>query len=308
MSKALGKTSKGADGSRPLSSATRAASTKRRAEKLPRPPQSLESEACGAEKKIAMPDKELSGAEILHALKAAEFENQAFFSEAAEEIWRSGRSPVHSYSVEIAVSSRFEEKNEDTLLIQKWLKKRRLPPEEIEVIRWLSILVLSEWELPKLTESEHRKLYEEIAKLCDQLVDALRSTGAVYSGKTGRGLIALNVFRLLDGTELEELKSLSQDAEGNETHTLAQAAYPSVEQVLKRTKDLASQLKNEQPRHQQPKRKGAQHGYFARRMGDLFEQRYKKGPPSVLAALAAVAMGASGGASDVAKTIKRHRT
>ena len=192
----------------------------------------------------------------------------------------------------------------DLITVKKWLQGRSADDAELEVLHWLSRHVRTEWDsLPKLTGTEHRNLFAHIEGLCDELDKALDSTGSFYYRGGGHGLMAASVKQLLTDAEMESFNK-AMEASGGIANYEHAWAFPSVNELLQRVGLAAKRLKDAGPLHAQPNKRGAERGYFVRRMGALFQQRYNETPCEVLAAITSVSLGEPTDRELVAKLLK----
>lgn len=178
----------------------------------------------------------------------------------------------------------------DLLKVKDWLERRNSEPDELEVIYWLATNVRAEWEhLPKRTTTEHRELHARIQRLCVELDAALRETGSPYYRGGGHGLMAASVRELLTDSEKSALSQALADSGGIDNAEV-NWAFPRMDDLLKRLGAAAKRLHDAGPMHSQPNKRGAERGYFVRRMGELFQQRYGEAPAEVLASITTVAL------------------
>jgi hypothetical protein len=172
----------------------------------------------------------------------------------------------------------------DLLKVRKWLGRCGHSEDELVVVYWLAHNVRSEWAtLPKRTTTEHRELYERIQRLCIDLKQALEETNTVYYRAGGHGLRHASVRELLETREEAALRTVLDDPE-------AMYYFPTLEDLLERIGKAAKRLQDGGPIHAQPRKRGAERGYFVRRMADLLKHRYGDFPCEVLAAITTVAI------------------
>lgn len=169
------------------------------------------------------------------------------------------------------------------------------------LILWLAVHVLSEWELrPKRTSSEHARLYKRIADSANDLRQLLSETHGTYSRGGGHGLEVRSVADLFTNQErsdilaalvgwYEQYPHVSKD--GDVVEVNPSCYFPSVADILERLAQAANRLKSEGPAHSQPKKRGARTGYFIRRMASLLLRAYDEAPPWVLAGIASAVLG-----------------
>lgn len=192
----------------------------------------------------------------------------------------------------------------DLLKVKDWLNRRDAPTDELEVIFWLAVSVRGEWQhLPKRTASEHRELHARIQRLCVELDAALRETGSLYYRGGGHGLMAPSVRELLTESETNALNEVLADSGGID-NLRNSWAFPCMDDLLARLGAAAKRLHDAGPLHSQPNKRGAERGYFVRRMCDLFQQRYGEAPAEVLAAITSVALDEVTDRELVAKLLK----
>lgn len=207
------------------------------------------------------------------------------FAKAAIEINR-GRTTFSTGEVSVGAWP----DHPDLIKVKDWLKRRDAAPDELEVIYWLAVNARAEWEhLPKRTASEHRELHARIQRLCMELDAALNETGSIYYRGGGHGLVAASVRALLTDSEKSAL-DVALEGSGGVNNWEHSWAFPTVEEILERVGVAAKRLHDAGPIHAQPNKRGAERGYFVRRMGDLFQKRYGECPAEVLAAVTSVAL------------------
>ena len=140
-----------------------------------------------------------------------------------------------------------------------------------------------EWSvLPKRTASEHRELYDRIARLTTELESALLETGSGYIRSGGWGLRGISVNDLLIDSEVQNFKTVLENDEDSQRPNWE---FPRVSELLARIRVAARRLSGEGPLHSQPKKRGAERGFFVRRMGEIFMQRYSQCPHEVIEVL-----------------------
>jgi hypothetical protein len=194
----------------------------------------------------------------------------------------------------------------DTRVLSDWIAERGAAVNELGVLFWLGAMVMSEWEaLPRLTLSEHRKLYGKIARSCSDLSSLLGQTGAEYRRGGGWGMMHPRVLDLLKPGEMDVVRRYEQGVEERGPHEDLASAIPTVDKLLERLEEAANRLAKNGPVHSQRKKHGAARGYFVRRMGELFMQRYEECPTEVLAALSTLALDEVTDKELVAKLLKR---
>jgi len=190
-------------------------------------------------------------------------------------------------------------KHADADVIRAWLKAKSKSSFEFEVIVWLARAVRGEWAvLPHRTQSQHRELFQRIARLCRELREAMDETGALYRSDGGQGLMDVNVRQLFSEHEHAEFEAAYKQVEqiysrsksGNE-FVEYEPELPDVDDMLERIANAAERLERQGPLHTQPNKHGAERGYFVRRIGELIAQRYGEQPLEVIAALTTIALG-----------------
>lgn len=176
--------------------------------------------------------------------------------------------------------------------VDSWLESIEKPVVEVAVILWLSHSVRSEWsELPKRTPNAHRELFGRIERLCADLEAAINETGHDYYIRGGGwGLRNVSVSNLLTDDERTALRGDLNASKSSPDGRQAGMALPDLAELLRRTRQEAARLKAQGPLHGQPTKRGAERGYFVRRMHELLLQRYGAAPHEVLAALATVVL------------------
>lgn len=198
------------------------------------------------------------------------------------------------------------EKHPDVRKIERWLGKREAPPEDSTVVFWLSIAVRNEWEkLPRRTKAQHRALYKRIETLCTDLEEALKETGHTFLRSGGWGMQDATVVDLMTDPEI----ATADDVMAGGTYSLGNfqlySIFPKMEDLLARFAVAAKQLSSQGPAHNQPNKRGAERGYFVRRMSELFFRRYEESPADVIAAVTTIALSEPTDRELVAKLLKR---
>jgi hypothetical protein len=188
----------------------------------------------------------------------------------------------------------------DTVVIREWLGRAARDASELDVILYLACMIRGEWgSMPHRTRSEHRALFQRIAKLCRELSGALNETGSMYIRGGGFGLEHLRVRELLTDSEGAEFEAaLKRRDDGSPEPEL-----PCVDELLERVASAANRLEKQGPLHAQPNKRGAERGYFVRSIGALLEQRYGEQPHEVIAALTTIALGEATDRELVAKLL-----
>lgn len=195
----------------------------------------------------------------------------------------------------------------DSGIIREWIKD----PREFDVLVWLAASVLGEWEtLPHRTRAQHAELYQRIARLCRELSAAIDETGDSYFRGGGFGLVGMNVRQLMTDSEASSFDAVvkrdydAQYPEGDEYGIAAhEPCLPHIDELLERVASAARRLEKDGPIHSQPTKRGARRGYFVRRIGELFAQRYGEQPHEVIAALTTIALGEATDRELVAKLL-----
>lgn len=214
---------------------------------------------------------------------------QRSFLEAMSEINR-GRKSFTLGDVFIGNPKVSVDDHPETSMLRNWLAGENKDAGELEVIWWLAIAVRSEWSaLPHRTKSEHEKLYARIERLCKELIDSLADTESFYKRAGGWGLWRARVSSLLTDSEEKALADRMRD-DLSPTDPELDLAFPTIEELLERLSSAADRLKRQGPVHAQPNKRGAERGYFVRRMGELFVQRYGKISAEAIASLTTVAL------------------
>lgn len=208
----------------------------------------------------------------------------------------------------------------DARVIRDWLASINRTPSDLHVIFWLAYFVRNEWaNFPKRTRSEHRDLYQRIATLCHDLCAAMDETKMHFMRGEGYGFQALNVRDLLTGREVDDVVTAGDHARGmRETSRIFNkderrlfdlllcfpvVGLPTVQTLLDRVGSEAKRLEKMGPLHAQPNKRGAERGYFVRRIAELFARRYGEQPHEVIAALATIALGEATDRELVAKLL-----
>lgn len=196
-----------------------------------------------------------------------------------------------------AVGNRFTT-HPDRLIVEEWLRPPKATEEdEMKVIYFLSIHVLTEWEtLPKKTKAQHIALYKEIADTAQKLITLLENTDSYYYRGGGHGLSHASIADLLtDDEDHNLLKPLTSFYEKEFAKFKEPAPppgnwFPSVKDILNRVADAADRLKVQGPVHSQPNKRGARNGFFVRRLYEILCQRYGDVPMKVVASIASIAL------------------
>lgn len=220
---------------------------------------------------------------------------------AAAEINKAGASFWSASDIELGSFDR----HPDMAIIADWLEAEGKPLSEVGVMYWFAVSARSEWAyLPKRTLSEHRQLFKRISRLTIELREAINETGDFYFRGGGWGLRGASVGALLSDAERNTFKQALAGSENDIDPAVIDAAWPRVDELLGRIQKAAGRLADKGPVHAQPRKRGAERGYFVRRMGQLFLQRYKKCPTEVIAALTTVALDEVTDRELVAKLLK----
>lgn len=194
------------------------------------------------------------------------------------------------------------ERHPDSRIIQSWIAKRKVEAFEFDVLMLWADRVRQEWTMaPRFAPTEHRRRFERVANLCRELRDALQQTEADYAGGNGAGLKDISLFGLLTTEEGEALLHAPTTENGWINTLLIQF---EIETVLERLGLMATRFADEGPAHSQPNKRGAERGYFVRRMGELFQKRFGEQPHEVIAALTTIALGETTDRELVAKLLK----
>lgn len=212
------------------------------------------------------------------------------------------------------------DKHPDAKVISGWIASVGHPPSDLQVIFWLAYIVRNEWaHFPKRTRTGHREIYLRIARLCRELRAAMDETDMPFMQGDGHGVQTLSMLELLTNRELDNVAKACDTARG--THeksrvfskrerrlfalllTFDDAVMPTMQTLLERLEREARRLEREGPIHSQPTKRGAERGYFVRRMGELFQRRYGEQPHEVIAALTTIALGETTDRELVAKLL-----
>lgn len=195
----------------------------------------------------------------------------------------------------------------DLRSVEEWLRKNDRSSEDLEVIFWLTIAVRSEWlRLPKHIATKHEDIYSRIGKLCGDLSHALTETDDLYAGGSGRGMMFAYVLDFLTDQEREPL-AIAIRNEQSARGWNGPEVFPrvTVETLLKRLKAAADDRALRGPMHRQPKKRGAERGYFIRRMNKLLASYFgKRTPYAVIAALTAIALNETTTEANVSATLR----
>lgn len=236
-------------------------------------------------------------------LESGEHDKTWALLEATIEINRGGKSYTVATDVELGYID-----HPELMVVRRWLERIGNPDvsREMLVIRNLCRAVRSEWmSLPKLTKAEHEKLYRRVTSLCDQLRDALNETGHFYMRGGGWGLQGAVVGDLLTDAERSNWNVVLAGAGYTLESEEVTGVFPAMEDLLARLAAAAVRLQAQGPVHTQPNKRGAESGYFIRRMGELLMQRYAQRPMDVLAALATAVFDKDVDRELVAKLLKQ---
>ncbi|MDE1989147.1 MAG: hypothetical protein ACYCUI_12365 [Vulcanimicrobiaceae bacterium] len=196
--------------------------------------------------------------------------------------------------------------------IEDWLLKQERSAEALAVIFWFTVAVRSEWlRLPKHTASKHGEIYGRIGKLCDDLSHALTETDDLYASGFGRGMMFAYMLDFLTDEEREPLAIAIRKEQSVRGWPLdGPEVFPrvTVETLLKRLKAAAEDRALRGPTHRQPRKHGAERGYFIRRMDQLLALHFgKKAPHAVIAALTSKALNDQTTPADVSATLRNRR-
>lgn len=197
------------------------------------------------------------------------------------------------------------DKHPDARVISRWLALIHRDAGELRVIFWFAFFVRNEWaNFPKRTPTEHRELFENIATLCRKLREAMDRTDMPFKDGMGHGLKHMRLCALLKDTEMDSVVSAYDHARGRangwpdltgDERRLVDLflcyGFPTMQMLLDRVANEARRLQEQGPLHTQPSKRGAERGYFVRRIGELFQRRYGEQPHAVIAALATIALG-----------------
>jgi hypothetical protein len=198
----------------------------------------------------------------------------------------------------------------DAQRIRDWLAKHDQHARELEVVFWLAYFARNEWAIfPRRTRAQHSEIYERVANLAWELRDALNATDVEHNFGRGRGLQNLHIIMLLKARERARLaRTLDIDANARDARDVALLAegklrLPKMQDLLDQLAVEAQRLNEQGPLHSQPNKRGAERGYFVRRMGELFQRRYRERPHEVIAALTTIALGEATDRELVAKLL-----
>ena len=235
------------------------------------------------------------------------FELSAAFLNACTEVNKGNVTFRTSQDVSESFGDRFV-MHPDRLPIQKWLAARNADSGEYEVIILLCNHVISEWNvLPKRTATQHRNLFAEIEATAARLGSLIKQTDADYYRGGGYGLRDASVAHLLTETEsamVDEQWKVTHSEHGGQLDPDFRSAMPTFEDLLIRVGQAANRLSTSGPIHTQPNKRGAERGFFVRRIGALFMQRYKECPAEVIASVTTIALNEVTDRELVAKLLK----
>lgn len=179
----------------------------------------------------------------------------------------------------------------DVDVIARWLTESGRQLDDLGVICYLSLGVLSEWSnAPKFTKAKHEALYTKIQRMSIDLASALAETKTTYEKNTPRGLHWASVAQFLNKDEWKGFAFFAKETAKTATESEILSAFPRVSQLLERFASEAERMRDAGPVHGQPNKAGASRGYFVRRMHEAMRIRYEDVPVSVLAAVATVAL------------------
>lgn len=206
--------------------------------------------------------------------------------QAHAELQRRGRSLF----IPISASPHHWANHAELSRIKQWLHELGRNVDEVEVIYWLSTDVLERWKhLPMRAAREHRAVFDRVARLAKELKSAIEETGSYFVGGGGEGLMRASLFALMNEEERAAMISAFRFDETEDQITWLDT--PTVEEVLDRLVGAAETLSERGPPHTQPRKRGAQRGYYVRAMHEALMMRYGTCPEEVLASLATVALG-----------------
>lgn len=134
--------------------------------------------------------------------------------------------------------------------------------------------------------------------MTNKIRGSLDETGSIYIRGGGYGMELMGVRALLTDDEAADFESAcshsmeTRNRSGTETGFIEhEPSLPTVQELLERVASAAQRLEKQGPIHAQPNKRGAERGYFVRRMGEVFQRRYGEQPHEVLAALTTIALG-----------------
>jgi len=201
----------------------------------------------------------------------------------------------------------------DRKTIERWVKTIGRDKDETDTLAWMAFHTQGEWrDIPKRTLTEHRAMYRRIQALCAQLTRLLSESGQMYLNGDGFGLARASVGELLnEGEKLARGRAIGHllDSAKSESDKLTRVRDDmtccnlTVEQILERVSQASHILEKRGTLHTQPGKRGAQRGFFVRRMGQLFQRRYGEQPHEVIAALTTIALGEATDRELVAKLL-----
>ncbi|MGH8118337.1 MAG: hypothetical protein ACREPY_15080 [Rhodanobacteraceae bacterium] len=208
------------------------------------------------------------------------------------------------------------DRHADAQVIREWLASKSRDPSDLQVIFWFAYFARNEWaRRPKRTRTQHRALYRHIRELSTELRAAMDATGSAYLGGHGHGFVNTSLRALLTDDETDAFISSCNIARGVTTTARSPSArerlvwehmfgaLPTMQELLVRMTTAALRLEVQGPIHAQPKKRGAERGYFVRRIAQLFQRRYGEQPHEVIAALATIALGGATDRELVAKLL-----
>ncbi len=197
--------------------------------------------------------------------------------------------PRFSKAISIDAHRKKFETHPDMAVIADWLEGRGEPAKEACTIFWGSYFALCEWEdLPKLNGKQHVKLHRKVATLCEKLKLALGETNRCAMLGRGIGLQGL-VLNYLTDIEKSAIAAEMRNPDTIEMWDFDNAG-PTIDDLLTRIAGEATRLELKGPIHAQPKKRGAERGYFVRRMGEFFTKQYMATPTEIIAALTTISL------------------
>jgi hypothetical protein len=163
----------------------------------------------------------------------------------------------------------------ELFIVKDWLKLHTVREDELEVIFFLAKSIRSEWTIIKRrTIKQHKEIFQNANSLCIQLIDVLKSTESNYIRDGGHGLACASVWDLLNEDERKFFENVfSEKLEGRFGLEVI-GLFPKMETLLERVANAAKRLEEKGPIHSQPTKRGAERGYFVRRLAEIFTQRY----------------------------------
>lgn len=197
----------------------------------------------------------------------------------------------------------------DRKIVEGWLKKVRPDEGEMSVFVYLCGHVLAEWDaIPRRTITEHR-IFNDIEDAANNLLKLIEQTGSGYYRGGGHGLQHARVSELLLPSEQKAIldplvDALDKNDDGDFLGGHPAHEFPTFEEIVTRVAIASKRLADAGPIHSQPNKRGAERGFFVRRLAEIIQRRYGEVSAEVLAAVATIALNEPTDRELVAKLLK----